>query len=395
MFVDFLYELRERGVKVGPQEALTLSQALGKGLHETTLDGFYRVARALCVHREEDLDAFDRAFAHHFRGVPDDALKIAEEVLQWLLDPRSRRELTDEEREILEKLDLEEVCKRLRERLAEQNERHDRGNRWVGTGGTSPHGRGGTHPSGIRVGEGETGGRGAMAISARRRFRDLRSDVTLDTRQIEVALRRLRAYVREGAQDELDLPGTIDATARSAGELEIKLRAPRRSNLRVLLLLDVGGSMDPHSEVCERLFSAAKRATHFKELRTLYFHNCVYGRVYENGSLTRGPRIVDLLRECDRSWKLIVVGDALMAPWELTASNSPWSWTEEDRASGIAWLVALTGHFERSIWLNPEPEAAWYGTAEVIRQVFPMFRLTLDGLTAGIQHLLRGGEGSR
>src|SRR5205085_8713027 len=229
------------------------------------------------------------------------------------------------------------------------------GRRYVGTGGTSPHGRGGANPNGIRVGEGETGGRGAMEVANQRRFRDLRSDVTLDTRQIELALRRLRAFVREGALDELDIEGTIDATARSAGELEIRLRAPRRSNLRVLLLLDVGGSMDPHSEVCERLFSAARRATHFKELRTLYFHNCVYGRVYETGSLTRGPRVVDLLRECDPSWKLIVVGDALMAPWELTASNSPWSWTEEDRASGIAWLVALTGHFERSISLNPAP----------------------------------------
>jgi uncharacterized protein with von Willebrand factor type A (vWA) domain len=147
--------------------------------------------------------------------------------------------------------------------------------------------------------------------------------------------------------------------------------------------------------VCERLFSAAKRATHFKELRTCYFHNCVYGRVYESASLLRGPRVVDLLRECDPTWKLIVVGDALMAPWELTASNSPWSWTEEDRASGLAWLVALTGHFARSVWLNPEPEAAWYGTAEVIRNVFPMFRLTLDGLTGAIQHLLRGGERAR
>src|SRR5436305_10337384 len=261
MFVDFLYELRERGVKVGPQEALTLSQALGKGLHETTLDGFYRVARALCVHREEDLDAFDRAFAHHFRGVPDDALKIAEEVLQWLLDPRSRRELTDEEREILEKLDLEEVRKRLRERLAEQNERHDRGNRWVGTGGTSPHGRGGTHPSGITVGaDGENrppGGRSALARANAHGFRELRGDVNLDVRSIGLALRRLRAFVREGALTELDVEATIDKTASNAGELEIVMRPERRPDVKVLLFIDVGGSMDPHVQVSERLFSAA------------------------------------------------------------------------------------------------------------------------------------------
>src|SRR2546430_307504 len=277
-----------------------------------------------------------------------------------------------------------------RERIARQRERHDRGNRWVGTAGTSPHGSGGTHPSGIKVGD-APGGRGALEVAGERHFRDLRSDVTLDTRQIEVALRRLRAFVREGAPDELDLPGTIDATARGAGELEIKLHPPRRSNLRVLLLLDVGGSMDPHTEVCERLFSAAKRATHFKELRTLYFHNCVYGRVYENGSLTRGPRVVDLLPECDRSWKLIVVGDALMAPWELTASNSPWSWTEEDRASGIAWLAHLAQHFLHAAWLNPRPQVAWYGTSEVIRRIFPMYRLTQDGLLEAVHHLMKGG----
>jgi uncharacterized protein with von Willebrand factor type A (vWA) domain len=391
MFVEFLYELRERGVQAGPQEALALSRALLAGLHQTTLDGFYRVARALCVHREEELDAFDRAFAHYFRGVPDEALQLAEEMLQWLADPMSMRELSDAERKLLESLDLEDVRQRLRERLAEQRERHDGGNRWVGTGGTSPHGRGGKHPSVIRVGEGATGGRGALEVAAKRRFRDLRSDVTLDTRQIELALRRLRAHVREGAPDELDLEGTITETAKNAGELEIKLRPPRRSNLRVLLLLDVGGSMDPHSDVCERLFSAAKRATHFKELRTLYFHNCVYGRVYDNALLIRGPKVLDLLRECDPSWRLIVVGDALMAPWELTATGSPWNWADEQGGSGLAWLVALQRHFHRSVWLNPEPQNAWYGTAELIGRVFPMFRLTLDGLTEAIQHLLRGG----
>src|SRR3954469_6517210 len=317
MFVDFLYELRERGVKVGAQEAVSLSQALGKGLHETTLDGFYRVARALCVHREEDLDAFDRAFAHHFRGVPDDALEIAEELLEWLADPRSRRELTEEEREILEKLDLEEVKKRLRERLAEQNERHDRGNRWVGTGGTSPHGRGGTHPSGIRVGEGETGGRSAMARAGAHRFRELRGDVNLDVRSIELALRRLRAFVREGALTELDVEATIDKTASNAGELEIVMRPERRPDVKVLLLVDVGGSMDPHVQVSERLFSAAKRATHWKRLDTFYFHNCLYGHVYPTTWLRNGIPIQQVLAERDATWKLIVVGDALMHPSEL------------------------------------------------------------------------------
>jgi uncharacterized protein with von Willebrand factor type A (vWA) domain len=389
MFVPFLYELRSRGVKVGPQEALSLAQALDGELHRGTLDGFYEVARALCVHREQDLDAFDRAFAHHFRGVPDDALQLTEEVLQWLEQAKDRRELTELEKALLESLDLGEVRRRFRERLREQRERHDRGRKWVGTGGTSPHGKGGTHPSGIKVGEG-TGGRSALEQAAERKFKDLRSDVTLDTRQIEVALRRLRAYVREGALDELDVERTIDKTARNAGELEIELRPPRRSNLKVLLLLDVGGSMDPHADVSERLFSAAKRATHFKELRTYYFHNCVYGRVHGSAALRSGLDVVQLVQECDPTWRLIVVGDALMSPWELHSTGSRWSY-DDSGAPGIAWLAHLAQHFQHAAWLNPEPRTAWYGTAEVIGRVFPMFRLTLDGLAEAVQHLMRGG----
>ena len=391
MFVEFLYELRERGVKVGPQEGLSLAHAMLLEAHRGTLDGFYDVARALCVHREQDLDAFDRAFAHHFRGVPDEAVRLTEELMEWLKDPIARRKLTPEEKALLERIDLDEVRKRLRERLAEQKGRHDGGNKWVGTAGTSPHGQGGTNPAGIRVGDGPPGQRSALAVAGERRFRELRSDITLDTRQIELALRRLRAFVREGAQDELDLDGTIAATSRNAGELEIKLRPPRRSSLRVMLLLDVGGSMDPHTDVCERLFSAAKRATHFKELRTHYFHNCVYGRVYERANLRDGIDVQRLLRECDSTWRLVIIGDALMSPWELQSSGSRWDFREDSGMPGIAWLSLLAQHFGHAAWLNPEPRAAWYGTAEIIARVFPMHRLTLDGLTEAIGQLMRGG----
>ena len=390
MFVPFLYELRSRGVKVGAQEALTLAEALSRELHRGTLDGFYQVARALCVHREQDLDGFDRAFAHHFRGVEDEALAIADELLEWLDQPVSRRQLTELEKELLERIDLHEVRRQMRERLAEQRERHDRGNRWVGTAGTSPHGSGGTHPGGIKVGD-APGGRGALELAGERRFRDLRSDLTLDTRQIEVALRRLRAFVREGALDELDLEGTIDTTARNGGELELKLRAPRRSNLKVLLLLDVGGSMDPHSQVCERLFSAARRATHFKELQTFYFHNCIYGRVYDSAGMIEGTGVLPLLQRCDPSWRLILVGDALMSPWELHANGSRWSWNEDSGAPGIAWLAHLAQHFRHAAWLNPEARVSWYGTAAVIKRVFPMFRLSQDGLLEAVQHLMQKG----
>lgn len=390
MFVEFLYELRERGVKVGPQEATSLAQALSLELHEGTLDGFYRIGRALCVHREQDLDAFDRAFAHHFRGVADEAIALTDEVMRWLESPAARRQLTGEERQLLQRLDLDQVREQMRKRLLEQRGRHDRGSKWVGTGGIAPHGSGGTNPAGIKVGD-AAGGRGAVEVAGERRFKDLRSDVTLDTRHIEVALRRLRAFVREGAEEELDVEGTIDRTARNAGELELKLRPKRRSNLRVLLLLDVGGSMDPHAEVCEKLFSAARRATHFKELRTYYFHNCVYGRVYQSASLLRGVEVLHLLRECDPSWRLILVGDASMSPWELQSAGSRWSFTEDSGAPGLAWLAHLAHHFPHSAWLNPEREASWLGTAEVIRRVFPMYRLSQDGLLAAVHHLMRGG----
>ncbi len=389
MFVEFLYELRKRGVRVGAQEGRALAEALSRDLHGSTLDGFYQVARALCVHREQDLDAFDQAFAVHFRGVTEEAIQITDEMLQWLEREAPRRPLTDEERELLERLDLAEAKRRLMERLAEQRERHDRGNRWVGTGGASPHGRGGAHPDGIRVGEGPRGGSGALRVAAERRFRDLRGDVTLDTRMIEQALRRLRAFAREGAPDELDLEGTIDATAKNAGELEVVVRPPRRSNIRVLLLLDVGGSMDPHAELCSRLFSAAKRATHFRELRIHFFHNCVYGRVYPSAALRGGTDVTDLVRACDQGWRLIVVGDALMHPSELFADGGTWTWDDwvGSDVPGVAWLQYLGEHFHKTAWLNPEPESAWRGTAATIRKIFPMYRLTLDGLTEAVARL--------
>ncbi|MSP63874.1 MAG: VWA domain-containing protein [Myxococcales bacterium] len=392
MFVDFLYELRRRGVKVGPQEGIALAQALDRDLHGTSLDGFYQIARALLVHREQDLDAFDAAFATHFQGVTEEAIRLTDEVLDWLRDAAPRRPLTDEERALLEKIDLVEARRRLEQRLLEQRERHDGGKKWVGTGGASPHGRGGEHPNGIRVGEGERGGQGAMRLATERRFRDLRGDVTLDTRQIEQALRRLRAFARDGAPDELDLAGTIDATAKNAGELEVKLQAPRRSNVRVLLLLDVGGSMDPHAEVCSRLFSAAKRATHFKELKILHFHNCLYGRVYPTAALRGGIALPELLQACDPTWRLIVVGDALMHPSELFADGGTWTYDEWGDVPGVAWLQYVASHFQRSAWLNPEPETAWHGTAATIAKLFPMYRLTLDGLTEAVARLSRGGR---
>jgi uncharacterized protein with von Willebrand factor type A (vWA) domain len=387
MFVDFFYELRKRGLRVGAQEALAVADALSRDLHDTSLDGFYDVARSLCVHREQDLDAFDTAFASYFHGIELESIKITEELLDWLEKAAPRRDLTDEERAILEKLDLAEVRRRLEERLREQKGRHDRGNKWVGTGGTSPHGRnGGAQLSGISVGD-APGGRGALARAGAHNFRSLRGDVNLDVRQIELALRRLRAFIREGALTELDLEASIDATAKNAGELEVILRPERRPAVKVMLLLDVGGSMDPHVELCERLFSASKRATHWKRLEVYYFHNCVYGWLYPTTRLRDGVAVTDVLNACDPSYKLIVVGDALMHPSELFQGGSHWSYEEWSETPGVGWLDLMARHFRKTAWLNPEPENYWRGTAATIQKIFPMYRLSLDGLAEAVAHL--------
>jgi len=397
VFVPFLYELRAKKVKVGPQEAVLLARALVKGLHESSLEGFYHVARAICVHRETDLDAFDEAYLAHFKGIAAQSLELLAELEDWLSDPKVRKELTAEELLSLESLDMAELKKRFEERLKEQQGRHDGGNRWIGTGGTSPFGAHGQHPSGVRVGP-AGGGRSAMGVADARRYRPYRSDLVLDVRQIEVALRKLRVFQREGQQDELDIDETVRETARNAGELEIVLRPPRKSNTRVLLLMDVGGSMDPHSEVVSRLFSASKRASNIRTLKTYYFHNCVYGRLYETERFTDPVPMKDILEQCGPEWKLVLVGDAAMHPTELLGAGD-WEYYARgggEMMPGIRWLMRLGDHFKRAAWLNPDPPPYWRGgTAEQIGKVFSMFQLTLDGLGEAVTHLSRGDSKGR
>ncbi len=392
-FVPFLFELRARKVKVGAQEAMMLARALVMELHESSLDGFYHVARALCVHREGDLDAFDQAFSHHFRGIESASVQLVDELDQWLKNPRERRELTDDERAMLESMDLEALRKLFEERLREQKERHDGGNRWIGTGGTSPFGAHGAHPSGVRVGP-AGGGRSAMAIADARAYRPYRSDLVLDIRQMEVALRKLRAFTREGGDLELDLDETIAQTAKNAGELEIVLRPPRKSNVRVLLLMDVGGSMDPHAQLVSQLFSAAKRAANFRELKTYYFHNCIYGRLFETERFVDPVKVRDVIEKCGPEWKLVVVGDAAMHPAELLGGGD-WYFSKDEIGGeamhGIQWMMLLADHFRRAVWLNPDPPNYWRGgTAEMLGKVFSMYPLTLDGLGEAVGHLSKG-----
>jgi uncharacterized protein with von Willebrand factor type A (vWA) domain len=392
MFVPFLFELRKRKVKAGLQEAMALTRALSLGLHDSSLDGFYHVARSLCVHSEADLDAFDEAFLACFRGIETQSLDLVKELEQWLRDPKMRKELSPEELALLERLDPEQLRRLFEERLREQKERHDGGNRWIGTGGTSPFGSHGAHPTGLRVGS-SGGGRSAMGIADARAYRPYRSDLVLDVRQIEVALRKLRAFAREGSELELNLESTIDKTAKNAGELEIVMRPPKKPNVRVLLLMDLGGSMDPYAELVGQLFSAAKRASNFRELRTHYFHNCVYGKVYETESFRTAVPLRDLLQHCTREWKLVVVGDASMHPSELLGGGN-WYGTRDDgieTMAGIRWMQLLADHFDKSAWLNPEPPSYWKGgTAEVLSGIFPMFQLTLEGLGEAMAHLSKG-----
>ena len=394
MLIDFLFELRKRKLGVSTHEWRALMEAMALGLHESSLDGFYHLCRALCVKDIAHYDAYDEAFLAYFKDVHTDALALTKELEGWLADPRALEGLTDEQREALKALDLEQLRALFEQRLREQKERHDGGNRWIGTGGTSPFGTGGKNPTAMRLGGG--GGRSAMAVADERRFREYRRDVVLDVRQIDVALRGLRRLGREGAQEELDLDETVDETCRNAGELEIVFRPPRRNRVKVLLLMDVGGSMDPHSELMSRLFTAASRTGRFAKFRSFYFHNCVYSSVYEDALFRKAVPVADLLANSDRDEKLVVVGDALMHPAELLDPGGALYWSSQTRASGMEWLRRLAHHFRSGAWLNPEPDRYWGGTTiEVIASVLAMWPLTLDGLAAAVRYLVRGGERPR
>jgi uncharacterized protein len=394
MLVDFLYELRAKKIPVSTHEWMALMEALTLGLHESSLDGFYHLCRTICVKDIAHYDAYDEAFLAYFRDVHVDALRLTEQLRAWLADPRNLEGLTDEQRAALSELDLERLRELFEQRLKEQKERHDGGNRWIGTGGTSPFGSGGRHPTGMRVGGG--GARSAMAVADERRFREYRRDVVLDVRQIDVALRGLSRLGREGAQEELDLDETVDKTCRNAGDIDIVFRPPRRNRVKVLLLMDVGGSMDPYAELVSRLFTAASRAGRFARFRSYYFHNCVYNSVYEDALFAKPVPVADLLAQSDRDEKLVIVGDALMHPAELLDPGGSMYLYSSARASGIEWLRRLAAHFRSAAWLNPEPDRFWAGTTiEVIASVFGMWQLTLDGLAGAVRYLVRGGERPR
>lgn len=391
MLIDFFFELRRHGVKVSTHEWNLLMEAMAQGLHESSLDGFYRLARAICVKDITQFDAYDLAFLSYFKDIHVHGVELSEQLLDWLRDPKLLASLTEEQRRALQRLDIDKLRRMFEERLREQQKRHEGGNRWIGTGGTSPFGQGGHHPTGLRIGEG--GGRSAMQVASERRFREYRRDVVLDVRQIDMALRGLRRLGREGADAELDLDETVDETCKNAGELELVFRPPRRNRMKLVLLMDVGGSMEPYAELCSRLFTAASRSGRFARFRSYYFHNCVYDKVYEDARFREALTVTDLLAGSDREERLVIVGDALMHPAELLDIGGSIYYHSHNPTPGMEWLRRLAAHFRRSAWLNPEPPRFWPRTTiEVIGTVFPMFPLTLEGLGDAVRHLVRGGR---
>ena len=394
MLIDFLFELRAKKVPVSTHEWMALMEAMALGLHESSLDGFYRLCRTICVKDIALYDAYDEAFLAYFKDVHVASLQLTKDLLDWLSDPKAMDALTAEQRAAMQGLDLEKLRELFEKRLKEQKERHDGGNKWIGTGGTSPFGTGGKNPNGMRVGGG--GSRSAMAVADERRFREYRRDVVLDVRQIDVALRGLRKLGREGAIEELDLDETIEKTCKNAGEIDIVFRPPRRNRVKVVLLMDVGGSMDPHSELMSRLFTAASRAGRFAKFKSYYFHNCVYNAVYEDAEFRKPVAVTDLLANSDRDEKLVIVGDALMHPAELLDPGGSMYLYAQNRASGHEWLRRLAAHFRSAAWLNPEPDRFWTGTTiEVVASVFGMWPLTLEGMAQAVRYLTRGGERPR
>ncbi len=391
MFARFFLELRDAHLPVSLREYLTLIEAVKAGLAEHSVEDFYYLSRAALVKDERHLDKFDRVFGHVFRGLetpPGEAAEIPEAWLKQLAELM----LTDEEKAQIEAMGgLEKLMETLRQRLAEQQERHEGGKKWIGTAGTSPYGAYGYNPEGVRIGQ--EGNRNSRAVKVwdKREFQNLDDQVELGTRNIKLALRRLRRFAREGAELELDLPDTIRSTARNAGYLDLVFVPERHNTVKVLLLLDVGGSMFPHVKLCEELFSAAR--AEFKHLEFFYFHNCVYEGLWKDNRRRNSERTptFELMHTFPSDYKLIFVGDASMSPYEIAApGGSVEHWNEEP---GQAWLERLLHVYEHAVWLNPVPEHHWPYTQSIdmMRKVMAgrMYPLTLEGLDRAIRELRR------
>ncbi len=390
MLIPFYYMLRNGGMKTSITELLTLHEAMKSGLADHSVDDFYFLARTTLVKDEAHLDKFDRIFAAYFRGVQDSLQDLMQDVPDDWLQRQAELTLSEEEKKLIESMGgLEELMKALKERLEEQDERHEGGSKWIGTAGTSPFGAYGYNPEGVRIRQQGSRNRSAVKVWDKREYRNLDDSVELGTRNIKVALRRLRKFAREGAADQLDLNDTIDKTARNGGMLDIRMVPERHNAVKVLLCLDIGGSMDDHVRVCEETFSAAR--SEFKHLEYFYFHNFIYENLWKDNRRRHSEKTptLDVTHKYASDYKLIFVGDATMSPYEIAyAGGSVEHWNEEP---GAVWIKRLLNTYPKAIWLNPEPKSRWAYTPSVklVRDLMGdrMYPLTIAGLDEGIKAL--------
>jgi len=398
MFINFFYLLRKEGVPVSITEWLTLMEALNNGMAASSLTSFYYLARSILVKSENHFDKYDVAFQKYFEGI-DTPVQISNEVMEWLengLPPKDMEiDLAAKLKYQLENLDLAELKKQFEERLKEQKSQHHGGSKWVGTGGTSPFGHSGYHPGGIRVG-GQSLRRSAVKVAGERKFKEFRGDETLGVRQFQVALRKLRQFTTrlEGPKDYFDLDSTISETCRNAGRLKLVWTRPSKNAVKIILLMDSGGSMGPYYRLCNQLFTAVNQSTHFKALKIYYFHNCVYDHIFLDPTCSYRDSIKteDFLRTHNSEFKLIFLGDASMAPSELTEADGIIDWGATNEEPGLTWLERLSRHFPHNVWLNPISESDWgftdgFYTIRLIKELFPMYELTVDGLEQAVKKL--------
>lgn len=396
MFYPFLSLLRLRGLAVSVNEWLTLLEGLRLNLHGDSLIGFYELARAVLVKTEADFDRFDAAFAQCFQGiVPVETLP--QELYDWLSKPVPQVpcDKAEVDRTFGGK-SLEEILREFEERMREQHEIHNGGSYWIGTGGTSMFGHGGYNPNGVRAG-GAGRHRSAVQIAAQRKFRDYREDTVLELRQFQIAFRRLRQFSAEleGPKDVLDLEETIRKTGDHAGQLSLVFRRPRRSTAKVLLMFDSGGSMDAFSRLCAALFQAAGKSNQFQDLKIFYFHNCFYDYLFTHPSCLRDSRVSTrwVMENLPPDYKVIVVGDAYMSPYELLSPNGCIDYFVSNEEPGIDWIKKVKKRYEHMIWLNPIEESFWVNgyyrsTIELVMREVPMFPLSVHGLEQGLKQLM-------
>ena len=388
MFLDFFLLLKEEGLPVSIGEYLNLLEALNKRITRFDVEEFYFLSKTVLVKHEQFLDRYDILFGNYFHGLELSDLEKKEIPKDWLQKEIDRL-FSDEEKAMIQKMGgLEKLMERLQQLMEEQKEKHQGGNKWIGTGGTSPFGNSGFNPEGVQIGGGG-GGRSAVKVWEKREFQNYSSDIELNTRNIKLALKRLRILTREGIEDELDLHTTIEKTSRNGGYLDIEMQPAKKNRVKVLLFFDVGGSMDPYVELCEQLFSAAK--SELKHLEFFYFHNCVYESIWKDNNMRYNDRIptFDVLHKFNQDYRVIFVGDATMSPYELNALGG--SVEHYNDETGIAWLHRFVTKFPNTVWLNPSNEYYWEGvpTIRMIKEIFKdrMFPMTLDGLAKAMKSL--------